>query len=70
MPEQLSETLHFTKNWQQQLAEAFNNIENLCNYLNYFALYFQPKFRQVRILLHHTILQEIVYFRNNQNIVE
>ena len=34
MPEQLSETLHFTKNWQQQLAEAFNNIENLCDYLN------------------------------------
>ena len=34
MLEQLSETLHFTKNWQQQLAEAFNNIENLCDYLN------------------------------------
>ena len=28
-----SETLHFTKNWQQQLAEAFNNIEDLCHYL-------------------------------------
>jgi L-lysine 2,3-aminomutase len=34
MPEQLSETLHFTKNWQQQLAEAFNNIEDLCHYLH------------------------------------
>ena len=33
MPEQLNETLHFTLNWQQQLAEAFNNIEDLCNYL-------------------------------------
>jgi EF-P beta-lysylation protein EpmB len=33
MSEQLSETLHFTKNWQQQLAEAFNNIEDLCRYL-------------------------------------
>ncbi|MEY3759135.1 MAG: beta-lysylation protein EpmB [Pseudomonadota bacterium] len=34
MPEHLSETLHFTKNWQQQLAEAFNNIEALCHYLH------------------------------------
>jgi EF-P beta-lysylation protein EpmB len=34
MPAQLSETLHFTKKWQQQLAEAFNNIEDLCNYLH------------------------------------
>ena len=34
MPEHLSETLHFTKNWQQQLAEAFNNIEDLCHYLH------------------------------------
>jgi L-lysine 2,3-aminomutase len=34
MPEQLSDTLHFTKNWQQQLAEAFNNIEDLCHYLH------------------------------------
>ena len=34
MPEQLSETLHFTKNWQQQLAEAFNTIEDLCHYLH------------------------------------
>jgi L-lysine 2,3-aminomutase len=33
MSEQLSETLHFTKNWQQQLAEAFNNIDDLCHYL-------------------------------------
>jgi EF-P beta-lysylation protein EpmB len=33
MPEQLNETLLFTKNWQQQLAEAFNNIEDLCHYL-------------------------------------
>jgi hypothetical protein len=34
MPEQLREILHFTKNWQQQLAEAFNNIEDLCHYLH------------------------------------
>ena len=34
MPEQQSETLHFTKNWQQQLAEAFSNIEDLCHYLH------------------------------------
>ena len=34
MPEQLSETLHFAKSWQQQLAEAFNNIEDLCHYLH------------------------------------
>jgi len=33
MLEQLNETLHFTKNWQQQLAEAFVNIEDLCHYL-------------------------------------
>jgi EF-P beta-lysylation protein EpmB len=34
MPEPQSEIHHFTKNWQQQLAEAFNNIEDLCRYLN------------------------------------
>lgn len=34
MPEPQSETQHFTKNWQQQLAEAFNNIEDLCRYLH------------------------------------
>lgn len=34
MPESQSEVQHFTKNWQQQLAEAFNNIEDLCRYLN------------------------------------
>jgi len=33
MLDQLNETLHFTKNWQQQLAQAFNNIEDLCHYL-------------------------------------
>ncbi len=33
MPEPQSEIQHFTKNWQQQLAEAFNNIEDLCRYL-------------------------------------
>ncbi len=33
MPEQLCESLHFTKNWQQQLAEAFTKIEDLCQYL-------------------------------------
>ncbi|TAK61413.1 EF-P beta-lysylation protein EpmB [Methylobacter sp.] len=34
MLEPQSEIQHFTKNWQQQLAEAFNNIEVLCRYLN------------------------------------
>jgi EF-P beta-lysylation protein EpmB len=34
MSELQSETQHFTKNWQQQLAEAFNNIEDLCRYLH------------------------------------
>jgi EF-P beta-lysylation protein EpmB len=34
MPEPQSETCHFAKNWQQQLAEAFNNIDDLCRYLN------------------------------------
>jgi len=34
MPEPQSEIQHFTKNWQQQLAEAFNNIEDLCRYLD------------------------------------
>ncbi len=34
MPELQSEIQHFTKNWQQQLAEAFNNIEALCHYLH------------------------------------
>ncbi|HEY8036979.1 MAG TPA: EF-P beta-lysylation protein EpmB [Methylobacter sp.] len=34
MLEPQSEIQHFTKNWQQQLAEAFNNIEDLCRYLN------------------------------------
>lgn len=34
MPEPQSETQHFIKNWQQQLAEAFNNIEDLCRYLH------------------------------------
>jgi len=38
MPEQRpldpkTETIHFTKNWQQQLADAFNTIEDLCGYL-------------------------------------
>lgn len=33
MPEQPSETQHFNKNWQLQLAEAFNTIEDLCHYL-------------------------------------
>jgi L-lysine 2,3-aminomutase len=27
------EALHFAKNWQQQLSEAFTNIEDLCKYL-------------------------------------
>jgi EF-P beta-lysylation protein EpmB len=34
MSELQSEIQHFTKNWQQQLAEAFNNIEDLCRYLH------------------------------------
>lgn len=34
MLEPQSEIQHFAKNWQQQLAEAFNNIEDLCRYLN------------------------------------
>lgn len=34
MSEPQSEIRHFAKNWQQQLAEAFNNIEDLCRYLN------------------------------------
>jgi len=34
MPESQSEIHHFSKNWQQQLAEAFNNIDDLCRYLN------------------------------------
>jgi L-lysine 2,3-aminomutase len=33
MPEQSSEALHFAKNWQQQLSEAFTSIEALCGYL-------------------------------------
>jgi L-lysine 2,3-aminomutase len=33
MSEQHNETLHFTKNWQQQLAEAFTTIDDLCHYL-------------------------------------
>ncbi len=33
MPEPQSEIQRFTKNWQQQLADAFNNIEDLCRYL-------------------------------------
>lgn len=34
MSEQQSETEHFNSSWQQQLAEAFNNIEDLCHYLH------------------------------------
>ncbi|MBL6985780.1 MAG: EF-P beta-lysylation protein EpmB [Methylobacter sp.] len=34
MSEPNSERQHFSKNWQQQLAEAFNNIEDLCRYLH------------------------------------
>jgi len=33
MPEQQSETQHFKQNWQLQLAEAFNTIDDLCRYL-------------------------------------
>ena len=34
MSEPQPEIQHFAKNWQQQLAEAFNNIEALCRYLH------------------------------------
>lgn len=34
MPELNEQTDHFAKNWQQQLAEAFTDIEELCAYLN------------------------------------
>jgi EF-P beta-lysylation protein EpmB len=34
MSEPQSEIQHFAKNWQQQLADAFNNIEDLCRYLH------------------------------------
>lgn len=34
MPEPQSEIQHFAKNWQQQLADAFNTIEDLCRYLH------------------------------------
>jgi EF-P beta-lysylation protein EpmB len=34
MPNPQSEIQHFTKNWQQQLADAFDNIEDLCRYLD------------------------------------
>lgn len=34
MSEPQSEIRHFSKNWQQQLAEAFNNLEDLCRYLD------------------------------------
>lgn len=33
MPDQPDETRHFSKNWQQQLAEAFKTIDGLCHYL-------------------------------------
>ncbi|MEC4748787.1 EF-P beta-lysylation protein EpmB [Methylomicrobium sp. Wu6] len=34
MPEFNEQTDHFAKNWQQQLAEAFTDIGELCAYLN------------------------------------
>jgi len=34
MSDQQAETRHFAKNWQQQLAEAFSTIEDLCAYLH------------------------------------
>jgi EF-P beta-lysylation protein EpmB len=34
MPKPQPEIQHFAINWQQQLAEAFNNIEDLCRYLD------------------------------------
>ncbi|WP_374086575.1 EF-P beta-lysylation protein EpmB [Methylomicrobium lacus] len=38
MPELNEQTDHFAKNWQQQLAEAFTDIDELCAYLNLTAL--------------------------------
>jgi EF-P beta-lysylation protein EpmB len=34
MPIPQAEIQHFSKNWQQQLTDAFTNIEDLCLYLN------------------------------------
>lgn len=34
MLERQTETEHFNLSWQQQLAEAFNSIEDLCHYLH------------------------------------
>jgi len=34
MSDQHAEAQHFNKNWQQQLSEAFNSIEDLCHYLH------------------------------------
>lgn len=34
MPELQSEIQHYQKNWRQQLAEAINTIEDLCDYLH------------------------------------
>ncbi len=34
MSQSQHETAHFSKNWQQQLAEAFTTIEDLCRYLD------------------------------------
>lgn len=34
MPEQQYTTLHLANNWQQQLAEAFTNLQDLCLYLH------------------------------------
>jgi EF-P beta-lysylation protein EpmB len=33
MTDRQNETVHFNKSWQQQLAAAFNKIEDLCGYL-------------------------------------
>jgi len=34
MTELMPETAHFCQNWQQQLAQAFTNIDDLCRYLD------------------------------------
>ena len=34
MTESTHETAHFCQNWQQQLAQAFTNIDDLCRYLD------------------------------------
>ncbi|MDO9213810.1 MAG: hypothetical protein Q8Q54_11600 [Methylococcales bacterium] len=34
MTESTHESVHFCQNWQQQLAQAFTHIDDLCRYLD------------------------------------